>query len=378
MSDHFSIANLEAALSRLSSSNPDSLIDDPIFKMFQTALDEPFSGLRELWQDLFNQQRYLDIVEYIVPIPHLAQHIHNNEPGVFIDYKSMRENLHVYQDYIQGGQQVVLDMYEFLNHFTGVHVTFIRSTVSMAIWQLFSKMLDRFYGYISDIPFESFVQDTIDIHNIDWPSYDSVKSKLTTHIRDAQVEIYKAAQELTHLKSSSDIVTFTSHLATAAAYKNKLTIDNSQLDLGNDLDLENDLVEDPRVSRILSKYTGPKTRATLISRRKAAIMKRNAMNTQARITKNQVLRQTNRDNIHQYGNMSRIPISDSVVRALSMIQETYRVSLTEEDEDEAGVVGSMKQMSLEAMEEEMKVKDPLGGMMLGEGFKVLNPFQVPA
>lgn len=379
MSEHFTIANLEQALSQLNPSDSDSLIDDPIFKIFQTALNEPCSDLQELWQDIFNQQSYPDIVEYIVPIPFLAQHIHNNEPGVFIDYKSMRENLHDLQDYIQGGQQIILDMYSFLNHFTGVHVTFIRSTVSMATWQLFSKMVDRFYGHISDIAFESFVQQTIDIQNIDWPSYDSVKSTMTKNIRDAQVEIYKAAQELTHLKSSADIVTFTSHLATAAAYKNKVTIDNKQIDLGNHSDIENNLVEDPRVTRILSRYTGPKTRETLLARRKQAIKLRNAQAAPSRIASQRQLREQNRNNIHQYGNMSRVPIADSVVRALSIIQETYRVALMEDDEDEKdGVVGGLKDTSLESMEEETKMREPLDGIIIGEGFSVVNVLQGPA
>lgn len=378
MSNHFTIANLEEALSRLDPSDSDSLIDDPIFKIFRTALNEPCSDLQELWQDMFNLQAYPDIVEHIVCIPHLAQHIHNNEPGVFIDYKTMRETLHELQDYVQGGQQIILDMYSFLNHFTGVHVTFIRSTVSMVIWQLFSKMVDRFYGQISDHPFESFVRETIEIQNIDWPSCDSVKSQMTRKIRDAQVEIYKAAQELSYLKSSADIVTFTSHLAAAATYKNKVCLESNQISFGNESDIENDLIEDHRVAKILSKYTGPRTRATLLSRRKQAIIQRNAQATQARIAKQHHLRQQNRNNIHQYGNMSRVPLSDSVVRALSMIQENFRLTLTEDDEDEEdGVLGNMKGMSLESMEEEMKAKEPLGGVLVGKGFHVLDPFQVP-
>lgn len=378
MSDHFTIGDLELALSRLNPSQTDTLIDDPIFKLFRKALDEPFSDLQDLWQDIFNLQEYPDIVEYITPIPHFAQHIHSNEPGVFIDYKAMQENLHDLQDYMQGGKQVILDMYDFLNHFTGIHVTFVQSTVSMAIWQLFSKMLDRFYGYITDAPFATFVNKTVEYHSTmkNWPAYKDVKSTITTNIHDAQVQIYKAAQELIRLKSSSDLVTFTSHLVTAAAYKNKVTLESNQLitsDANIDNDDDADLVENPRITRILNRHVGPQTRAALLAKRKAAIARRNARDTNTRISKNNAQRERNKNNVHQYGNTARVPLMDSVVRALSTIQENQRVSLEEEESDEEKkVLGQLNGMSLEEMEQEMKVREPLGGMLVGGGFEVYN------
>lgn len=385
MFDHFSLSSLENALSTLEPSQSDTLIDDPIFKLFRTVLDEPCSGLQELWQDMFNKQEYCNIVEYIAPIPNLTQHIHNNEPGTFLDYKMMRENLHEVQDYIQGGQQVILDMYSFLNHLTGTHVDFVLSTVSMSTWQLFSKMVDIFYGLVRDFPFEHFVMDTIDTHTIDWPPYEIVKSSIASSICKAQTDVCKAAQGLLRLKSSPDLVTFTSYLAGAASYRNKITNNNSQFDLGADTqdELENILQgneqaeeEDQAAINILQRYTGPLTSASILSRRKAAVTRRNILTAQARITKNHHHRETNKSNTHQYGNMTRLPISATIIRALSMIQETYRISLTEEDEKEQqeGIVGGLKGMTIEALEEEFNEREPMGGMILGKGFEVLNSF----
>lgn len=79
--------------------------------------------------------------------------------------------------------------------------------------------------------------------------------------------------------------------------------------------------------------------------------------------------------------MARVPLTDSVVRALSVIQEGYRELLFTGDEEEM-VTKGVKGMSVaekgevEEMEEEMNRREPLGGILVGEGFAVVDVWGV--
>lgn len=377
--DTAGITNLEQVLSKLGmtkfssnfessvDTNIDSLVNDPVFKTFQEALKEEYSDLPDRWQETFSLQVYPDPIEYLAPVNRSGHFFHIEEPEIQVDYKQMRENLHNFQDYIPGGQQTVTSMYEFINAFNGAHVDFVRSSIAMHGYQLYSKMADRFYGYVRDLAFEDFVKQTVEYTDDTsaWPPYLSVQSTLHTDFTNAELAMQQAAQQLVQLKSSSDLTSFNANIEAARSAKQSADAES-----------------------ILSKYIGSQTRAER-ARRKAAVSRRNVQNTQARVTKNAALRRRNQENIHQFGCMSRTPITEHVLRALTILQVKYSDDMYDEeeaeteievDEEEKKVVAKMKGLSVAAkfggdaenMEEVMKVQEPMGGILVTGGYHVVD------
>lgn len=378
MSDIFNTAamkKLEQDLANLGMArldpNPDSLVNDPIFQTFQTALDEEDSDLHSLWLDTISLQIYSDPVEYLAPINNLVHFFHRQEPGVEIDYKTMREELHDFQDFIIGGQEKALALYEFINNFTGAHVEFIRASIAMHGWHMYSKMADRFYGLVSDPAFEVFVKNSIGYYEINtsaWSSYELTKHELQMKLICAQAFMENAAFRLATLKKSPEFREFKANILLAKKAK--------------------EMKETKDAERILSKYIGNQTRAER-TRRKAAVANRNSKATVDRILKNSALRRRNQANIHQFGCMAREPITESVLRALNTLQEKYSDGLFDDEEkqakeeemEEKKVLAGIKGLTvtvkaqyedLETMEEVMKAREPMDGILVGEGFHTVH------
>lgn len=421
MSDSFTMADLKREISNLEERRfSNSLVDDPTFKVFQTALSDEYSDLYERWRDMFQLQVYPDPTDYLASVQGFREQFYNHEPGCYVDYKRMRENLDDHRNYICGGSMAVLDMYDFLNKITGAHADFIRSHVALAGWELFGKMIDRFYGCVQDEVFETFVKYTLDTtaERSSWPVYEDVLTTLHANMEKAEQTIYNSKILLATLKASERLPDFYHKIEEA----NMLRLQHEET-----VKQAAKARIAAKAERILSRRLGRQARAARAQRsaeqnkRKITIMLRNATAHAGRVEKYAPLRNRNRNNIHQFGSVSRTPLSAGVIQAINAMQDQCKDGLLEDDdprddlkmlkkqkdattikkedadgdididgdgysadvEDDAEntqltiALQDMSVQDFDALEAKMKVQEPLGGIVVGSGYTCLEMLGAP-
>lgn len=328
-----------------------SLLEDETFQVFDQALKNDEE--RKIWHNLVAHQGYLDPI-ILLRAESFTNDIVNSEPGKQIDYAKIREDLAKAKADLSGSYEDKQKLIKLHNKLVDGHTHFVQATARALGYDLYNKLIDRFYGKVEDNTFNQFIATKLPPNIVrNWPSYINIKQSTTNNIRTWRHKEASASYRIEQLKSSVEVKVLLAKLKTAVERHE---------------DRQRKLTGKPNTTDHRYRPRSPAQTARLArAHRRASIEKRNRLIEENRSIKNHRLKSTNLRNIHQLGDQTRVCLPDYVIRALTDSQDKYSAALENEKEK-----GDMEEDGLHEFVQQMHiVKDGgvylLGGIVIPEG-----------
>lgn len=135
-----------------------SLLDDRIFQAFHEAIgDDQSDGA---WHFITAYQDYPD-PSILLRAEFLAEDIARAESGKQIDYAKIRRSLATAEADLSGSNEDKRKMFEMCNKLVESHVSYVRATAKVLGYELYDKLIDRFYRKVKDDRFDHFIANII-------------------------------------------------------------------------------------------------------------------------------------------------------------------------------------------------------------------------
>lgn len=331
-----------------------SLLDDRIFQAFHEAIgDDQSDGA---WHFIAAYQDYPD-PSILLRAEFLAEDIARAESGKQIDYAKIRLGLATAEADLSGSNEDKRKMFEMCNKLVESHVSYVRATANVLGYELYDKVIDRFYRKVKDDRFDHFIANIIHANFLrSWPSYGKLKQSSVNNIRTWRQYQASASYTIEQLKLSVELKIFLAKVKTAVERH-----EDRQRKLAHKVDIP---------GQRHHSFPQAQTLGLARAQRRASTEKRNKIIEQNRVAKNLRLKSMNLQNIHQLGDQTRIPLPDYVIRALTDSQNKYQATLEEKDQGD----GDVDEDNLHDVVQQMHVakdgveEDLLGGIIIPEGY----------
>lgn len=330
-----------------------SLVDDKVFQILNGAIGDDQKV--EVWHFIIAYQVYPD-PGILLRIESFARDIAASEPGKQIDYAKIRRDLATAEGDLSGSNEDKQRIFKICNKLVESHINYVQATAKVLGYELYDKLIDRFYGKVKDYKFDHFLASSIPANFVrSGPSYNKIKQNSVDNIRTWHQHQASASYKIEQLKSSVELKVFLAKVKTAVERHE---------------DRQRKLV--PKVNIPDQRHRpSPQAQTLRLARaqRRASIEKRNKIIEQNRVAKNLRLKSMNLQNIHQLGDQTRICLPDYVIRALTDSQDKYQATL-EENKNKGDVDGD----NLHDVVQQMHIakdgvgEDPLGGIIIPEGY----------
>ncbi|KAK5944363.1 hypothetical protein PMZ80_003644 [Knufia obscura] len=336
-----------------------SLLDDKVFRAFYAALQQDAKG--EIWHFLVTYQDYPD-PGILLQVESFAKDIARSEPGKQVNYEKVRKDLNTAQGELSGSHDDKERLFKLCNKLVESHVNYVRATAKVLGYELYDKLIDRFDNKVKDKNFEHFLATSVPSDLVrSWPSYNKIKQGNANNLRTWHQHQTLATYNIEHLKSSVELKVFLAKLKSA---------------------VERHEGKQRRVARKVTPThrhrlcPQAQTAYSAQAHRRASIEKRNRIVSAERAARNERLKAINLANIHQLGDQSRICLPNSVIHALSDIQDKYQATIEDnkdhekDDGDGGGLHVAVQKMHIGG---EDSGEDALSGIIIPEGFVHLGP-----
>lgn len=297
-------------------SSEHSIVEDPVFQTFKTAILSEKED--ESWYRLVYGQEYPDPT-LLLNGDQFACAIAKQEPGQYIDYEQVRNDLYKAESYMQGGPEMKALTFKLYDELVINHVRYVHAATCAMGFEMYSRLIDRFYGKTGDLQFECLLSSNLPIESSissNWPSYEYVKHHNTCNLNFWRSWQNTYANSIVVLKNSPDLRLFFAQLHTAleasATTSCRMKVQSKRNTINSH-------------TQNLHRVTSP-----LLNQRRCAVEKHKLATQMVRNAKHQELKLNNLHNIHQLGEQSRQRLTDGVVQALSDIQEEWKDKMFEE------------------------------------------------
>ncbi|KAK5099634.1 hypothetical protein LTR70_002285 [Exophiala xenobiotica] len=315
-----------------------SLVDDKVFQVLNGAIGDDQKV--ELWHFIIAYQDYPD-------------------PGILLRTESFARDIAASEPAegdLSGSNEDKQRIFQFCNKLVESHVNYVRATAKVLGFELYDKLIDRFYGRVMDNKFNHFLAgSTPDNFVRSWPLYNNIKQSSVDNIRTWRQHQASASYNIEQFKMSVELKVFLAKVKTAIErYEDRQRKPAPKANIPDQHHRPSPQAQTLRLAR---------------AQRRASIEKRNKIIEQNRLAKNLRLKSMNLQNIHQLGDQTRICLPDYVIRALTDSQDKYQATL-EENKDKGEVDGGNLQDVVQQMHmaKDGVGEDPLGGIIIPEGY----------
>ncbi|KAJ9655290.1 hypothetical protein H2198_005819 [Neophaeococcomyces mojaviensis] len=338
-----------------------SIVDDPIFQHFYSKKEVDEKGFTH-FEQVAKFQEPIDLT-MLLDNKLFINAIKAHEPGRYLSYRQIRKDLEMVEESIEGGPERVREMFNFSNRLSTTHNRFVRASCALTVLEMYEKIILRLYDIVPDQKFKALPELQSLLFKVEFEASKLPYSEVTfnTHetIKCFEQQVKQATKDIEDLKNSIEFKTFRAKLNTATQ------------------------VHECKVHQAyIEAQRGASEAAKEYIQRLAEVKDKNARMNEQRIRKNLTIKTKNLGNVHQLGNQTRTPLPDSVIQALSIIQDSYKGTIfdetfnnskkqekSDEDASEDGVHEATEDIENKNEEPEGFEDEPLQGVYIPNGFE---------